>query len=493
MANKTITRSNRLLLDNAETRNAWAAYSIRKLTIAYKGPCMRVRRLPGNEEKDIYFGSSGVLDIDTLLEFTGSYGDAYVVKWYDQSGNGRDVSQATLNVQPQIVSSGVMWVLNNKPAIRFLTGNTNLELDATYNLGTEYSFIGRMSFASTNGGSGVEWLGAGPNMYGFYLYPSTGPVAHGLNGTFWNTAGGSIISLAQPHSIMIFRQDLTASFFVDNNVYGNDPAALIGSTNLNFELRRISGESGTSYWFDGYMQETIIFTDNIKANRSVVENDMDKFYTNKITDDLVSFWSFDNQNSLDSMNRAHGINSNVTFESSTVSPNRIKFNGNSSVTVGDYYDYAFIQNTGVFTISFWVQPTDYTTPQYFMGNGGDDNYQKGFYIGIESAPGQLRMYMVNGTGTQMINATVPGYFGDNSLFHVVIVGNGSGLVFYRNAISVASPNFGTKSTGSSTGLLTLGKIYNFGPGATNAALDEIGIWRRALTQTEITQLYNIRK
>lgn len=51
--------------------------------------------------------------------------NAYVVKWYDQSGNGRDVTQSTTSLQPYIVKNGDLCVINELPAVNF-DGNNYL-------------------------------------------------------------------------------------------------------------------------------------------------------------------------------------------------------------------------------------------------------------------------------------------------------------------------------------------------------------------------------
>lgn len=104
---------------------AAAAYSTRiPAGSTYSGPLLRVRRSSDNAEQDI--GSTAPdgngnrwIDTSALLTFCGS-GSGFVTKWYDQSGNGRDASQATAATQPRIVNAGVVDVLGGVPTIRFL-------------------------------------------------------------------------------------------------------------------------------------------------------------------------------------------------------------------------------------------------------------------------------------------------------------------------------------------------------------------------------------
>jgi hypothetical protein len=95
---------------------AAAAYSLRKLRTAYTGSAIRVRRSSDNAVFDVGFTASGDLDTGALLTFVGA-GNGFVTTWYDQSDNGRHAAQATVNLQPSIVSNGVIQTQNGRPTV----------------------------------------------------------------------------------------------------------------------------------------------------------------------------------------------------------------------------------------------------------------------------------------------------------------------------------------------------------------------------------------
>lgn len=78
--------------------------SLRRL-ISTATVAIRVRRSSDNTEQDIGFYNDE-LDIAALLAFSGA-GSAYIVTWYDQTGNGENAEQSTSSAQPRIVNSGV--------------------------------------------------------------------------------------------------------------------------------------------------------------------------------------------------------------------------------------------------------------------------------------------------------------------------------------------------------------------------------------------------
>jgi len=83
---------------------AQAAYSLRKLSSAYTGSCLTVRRSSDNATANIGFYRYTV-DTDAILNFVGN-GNGFVTTWFDQSGNGVNISQGTAASQFNIMTSG---------------------------------------------------------------------------------------------------------------------------------------------------------------------------------------------------------------------------------------------------------------------------------------------------------------------------------------------------------------------------------------------------
>ena len=96
--------------------SAAAAYSLRKLSYAYTGPVVEVRRSSDDATAD--FTADEVED-GTLAAWVGAGNDGFVATWYDQSGNDRDATQATAGYQPKIVDNGSVVTEGGKPAIEF--------------------------------------------------------------------------------------------------------------------------------------------------------------------------------------------------------------------------------------------------------------------------------------------------------------------------------------------------------------------------------------
>lgn len=83
------------------------AYARKRLLTSWTGALYRVRRTSDNTEQDIAYDPTSGTDTASLTTFVGS-SSGYVSKWYDQSGAGLDLLQATTTAQPQVVNAGTV-------------------------------------------------------------------------------------------------------------------------------------------------------------------------------------------------------------------------------------------------------------------------------------------------------------------------------------------------------------------------------------------------
>ena len=97
-----------------------AAYSLRSIT-GGDPKVVRVRRSSDNSEQDFTVSE---INSGALVSFVGSGNDGFVETWYDQSGNGNNLTQSTDGKQPTIVTSGTLNTRNNKPIIKFIQANS---------------------------------------------------------------------------------------------------------------------------------------------------------------------------------------------------------------------------------------------------------------------------------------------------------------------------------------------------------------------------------
>lgn len=97
--------------------NARFGYSLKKLNSSYSGACIKVRRSSDNSKQDIGFVNN-TLDINALHSFLNG-SDGYVNTWYDQSGNGYDLSTLNPIEEPKIATLGSVILEQGNPTIEY--------------------------------------------------------------------------------------------------------------------------------------------------------------------------------------------------------------------------------------------------------------------------------------------------------------------------------------------------------------------------------------
>lgn len=250
--------------------NATAAYSLRKLKSDYLGSVIRIRRSSDNTELNIRFDSNGVLDIASISAFcSNSWG--YITTWYDQSGNSNDMIQEIASCQP-IIWNGSIILRGNKPSILNTSGSQFFKLNNPINLGKNHTFFAVIDFEST----GKEYIGD----YG---------TGHSSSWAFLQTSGeygsqrsysNSGVQLSTDRSL--FTLTRVTQYGQSQSLVRNFQNSLQSGVSFNvyndFWFSNLSGED-QSYGFVGYQQECIIYSFDMSNVRSLVENNINSYYS----------------------------------------------------------------------------------------------------------------------------------------------------------------------------------------------------------------------
>lgn len=244
---------------------AHAAYSLRKLNSDYTGAAIRLRRTNDSEELDISFDANGNLDIAACDAFyNGS--NLTVKKWYDQSGNGNDVTQSTNSAQPPLYNNNGLIPLNGRPAMRF-AGNDALPFDSTgLDIGNLSSFA-VVKLSTTTGIQRVIQLSGSPNRW-------YAPVVAG--GNFQYSYGAANITPAANtnnnlHTLIAGATQGHAEAFVNGTSAGT--TALSSGISVGGTI----GGSGSDY-LNGYIQEIVVYSSDQSERRTGIERNISNHY-----------------------------------------------------------------------------------------------------------------------------------------------------------------------------------------------------------------------
>ena len=238
---------------------AAAGYSLRRLSVNTTN-VVRVRRSVDNAEAD--FTADEITD-GTLLSWVGNTAsdNGFVTTWYDQSGNSNDATQATASYQPKIVDAGVLVEENGKPAVDF-DG-----VDDYFSI-TPITQTSEFSHFVTSKGTGFLYGTAigGTNDYLRY----TGNIRISINDTIL-AEGTNVDNLQTQTSFIRSNTDLTT-------IYYNSNTGASSTISGDFNSNSIGGyNNGTLFW-NGNIQEHIIYSTDQSSNRTGIETNINDHY-----------------------------------------------------------------------------------------------------------------------------------------------------------------------------------------------------------------------
>jgi len=191
---------------------------------------------------------------------------------------------------------------------------------------------------------------------------------------------------------------------------------------------------------------------------------------------LIAYYSFSG-NANDSGNYGY----NGTVSGATLTQDRFGYSNSAYEFSNDYISLPYMSqlNTNSMTVGVWIYLTSTTdVNQVIEGhvNGGE------FYVETTAASNTMR-YSIAGVGSLSYNIPV------NSWVYLTTVAAPDKQQFYVNGNLVAE-NLLTNASFSLTTGFTLGRDHEAEVQYFNGKIDDVIFYQRALTSTEIFELYN---
>jgi len=208
------------------------------------------------------------LDTNTLASFCSGT-DGFVTAWYDQSGNQRNLQQATLLSQPQIVYSGTILLYNGTPAINSATNRNLVATSFTINnLGTPLAMF-VVTVLPTGSTRGMFEFAGGDNsgVPNFFIHATNSSIVLYNSSYFLNAPRlPSVYNL-----ISITRESNNWSLFLNTSLAGTGVGGLAGATPLRVF-------SGYPAYYNSIIQELIFYPYSQSANRPEIESNINSYY-----------------------------------------------------------------------------------------------------------------------------------------------------------------------------------------------------------------------
>ena len=222
----------------------------------------------------------------TATSWAGMGVSARVNVWYDQSGNGNDISQSSLYSKPHLIISGTLQTLDgSKVAIDFDGDNDFIPIDSVFPdivLNNISVFcVAKYDTTPTTPSETLYSLGWTANSGRFFMtnWSSSGyeyGYYHGYAGT-WDAAQGGPTADTSKHLFSSIAGSTQGTFeaWVDTTSMGS--ATL--SSNATSGTYGLGGVNTTAaYAFDGKMSEFILYQSDQSAVRLSVKGNINNHY-----------------------------------------------------------------------------------------------------------------------------------------------------------------------------------------------------------------------
>jgi len=248
---------------------AVAAYSLRDIG-AEGGRVVNVRRSGDDANQDFSANqvSSGALA--AWVDAGGGDKDGFVEIWYDQSGNGNNISQTSADAdQPQIVDNGAVITDGGNPAIKF---NASEFLDVSSGeIDSSAQFL-VVNVTDTASGSRTI-MGRKSDTEAFFRITGNDDENYKCDGVA-NTFGLDI----KEGSTVIFSVDRDGSnntkMFEDNTQTGVTKTNVTG----DFSFQRLGARNNAVDPFIGTMSEILMFSGDYSADRETITLELNAYY-----------------------------------------------------------------------------------------------------------------------------------------------------------------------------------------------------------------------
>lgn len=214
-----------------------------------------------------------------------------------------------------------------------------------------------------------------------------------------------------------------------------------------------------------------------------------------LTTNLSSYWKLEG-NSNDSVASNNGTDTSISYGTAygkitqgALVNNPLSGALTSYITVAD--NTSLNPGTGDFTYAAWVKTSQTGKFMAIIWHYGSNT--NNLYYLVLDASGHASFYMRDTGGVNTITFTDNVDLRDGAWHYLVVTKAGS----TTGTLYVDGSSKGTGTNGSALNVDTTGASLFFGQqagadaaGGWTGDIDEIGIWQRALSSTEVTQLYN---
>lgn len=214
------------------------------------------------------------------------------------------------------------------------------------------------------------------------------------------------------------------------------------------------------------------------------------------TDGLISYWPFTGT-TTDIIGARNGVkygDTALTTGVKVVASTAYTFDG-----AGDYIRVPVptpLNKTSTFSISVWVKFNAFVTSGAIIGQRDYPSGYNQFDWSLIQQTAAVSFYTCKETVAPCYGIDSPiANFSTGTYYHLVGVYDNTNMKFYVNGTYIGTNTFAHTNVATSTVDMIIGGQLDWGnpQGYTKVVVDEVRLYNRVLTQTEITNIYNEEK
>ena len=416
------------------------------------------------------------------------------------------------------------YTADNTPNDALGTYNGTLTNGATYGTGiinNGFSFDGVNDYISISPTFGSTFSNnASPHSYAAWIYPtnitdtynfiiqngsgakgtsmliSTSKLSFFFGGgsNVTSTAGGVINVNQWNHVVCAYDGAGVVKFYVDGSLITTGAASwtdAAGATNTY-----IGSYAGATHYFNGIIDEVGVW------NRELIASEVTELYNSgagkqyptgilPLWNDLLAYYTADNTPN-DALDTYNGTLVNGTTYGTGIINQGFSLDGvNDTVDFGNVLDF---DGSTPFSISCWINGSSLgSTTKIFLAKCSNTTPFNGYTFGVTSAK-NVYFQLSNDANTNFLAIINTATLSDSTWYHCLMTYDGSksssGLkVYVDNAL-----NTQTIFSDTLTGSISNTKSFKIGARDNGffygGLVDEISVFNRELTASEVTQLYN---
>jgi hypothetical protein len=305
-------------------------------------------------------------------------------------------------------------------------------------------------------------------------------------------------SIGTWHHYLGVKQDGVFTLYIDNINVGSTEGCTTTSNFINGHPIYFGNSSIFTEYTNGQIDDIAIY------NRALTEQEIQALYTGQcpsvttnctslpsnLQQGLVGYWPF-----CGNANDESGNGNDGTVNGATLTEDRFgnagsayNFDGMDDIISVPFQTTQMDEN---YSISTWIQPSDYSSPYPQIlwsnsNNGASNEYS--FRMQLDSISQSLMYWMeIGASNTGQIISSDSQQIAEGNNYHIAITTNAeSTLLYINNNLVQTTQRISLSTLSDSIFIGHYGDFFGY-----NGVIDDIGIWNRALTPEEVQELYTL--